>query len=330
MQLHSEFRALTRSKEGLARMLNLPNPKDGAYARVVPQDHATVLKATSCPATNLLFSELLKLAKSGPGTPQALPAVFKDHGLCMEDHDGVRYHVWEVERLFEPDDLDAMQLARVLGRARLTRAKPSNRTRTLRGADSLLEPLRNAVAQEQSRVPPQPTWDEHAQVAAALAVRTEGALHDAFVFLETFVREHRIELDLLTRGNILVDMFGQPVFSDPVCPAYGSESTRVPDVDLEATSAERECLVVEVPMELLPGLQVALRYRSTFAAPAAVLDQVAQECNELSLAYLRTGIADPQRLALERAPPRFVSVWSVPDVARRLREDRYVRLLQLQ
>jgi len=325
MHLHSDFRALMPSRSKVARLLNNPAHSDGAFARVVVLDPTTVIKATSCPATNLLFEELLSLAKTRGGPPQALPAVFKDLGTCVADHDNIPYRVWEVEHLFIGQDLVEMRHARVLGRHRLAKLKPGYQTRTARSSEPMLARLQDAVRQERSLLPPDLDWQGNAALASAMAVRTEGALREAFLFLESFVRRHEMELDLLTQGNLLLDLFGQPVFSDPVNPVMRMDDDVF--VPRPPRCASQECLVVEVPVALSDGLQVVLEHRSTFAMAPDSLSRVEQQCKDMGLSYQRLNWDDPRRLTLEQLKPRLTRIWDVPQAATRLKDGSYERLL---
>lgn len=319
MQLHSDFEALKPSKQNLARLLNRDNPCDGAYARVVPYSDATVLKATSCDATNLLFESLITAGRRKSDMPDALPAVLRDHGVCVADRDGIRYRVWEVERLFTPQDEQLRTFARVAGRKQIGVFKPSYRTRTTFDGAATLSDLVRALEAEQSLLSPAPTWADCAKLAAAMSVRTEGALRDAFVFLQSFVLTHRVELDMLTQGNLLLDMFGKPVLSDPV---NSPAQTLTPRFD-----PGQPCLVLTVPVELLPQFRVKTETRSTFPLAPAALDSLAQKCAEAEVPFAQVEWGSPEHSRLLRTKAVVVPLWDVPDAAKRLATDFYQSLL---
>lgn len=319
MRIHSDFKATKSSKKSLASKLNAAECQDGSFARVVPLNTYTVLKATSCPATNLLFQELLELHQAGKSVPGALPAVFKDHGTCVVDIDNIHYRVWEVERLYRVQE-SAMQLARTAqGRKVLAGYKPAYATRVSRLEAAMLEPLEKALKQEQSLLGTRTDWRACAQMASALSVRTAGSLREAFLFLEDFVWRHKVELDLLTRGNLLLDMFGQPVLSDPVATNFETEKEEV--APLEATP--QQCLVALAPVALERGFQVRLEYRSTFALGPQSLELAEKAAQEAGLCPQILSWDDPRRLKLLRTAPCARPLWEHPNAARHLRQGTY-------
>lgn len=319
MQLHSSFEALKPSKRGLARVLNREDPSDGAYARVIPLSEATVLKATSCSATNLLFETLLGLKKRRKHVPPALPAVLKDHGVCVKDADGIHYRVWEVERLFTEDQVQERTLARVSSRQLFAALKPDYENRTVLEGQALLGTLKNALRQEQSMLKGDLAWQSCASLAAAMAVRTDGHIREAFVFLHEFVLKHQVELDMLTQGNLLLDMFGQPVLSDPVNPADSDNEHRGP--------TDQVCLVVETPVAILPGFKVKVENRSTFGMSESDAERLGHQLSEHQVPWTMVSWSSPEHSALQRAPAKTVSLWSIPQAAKRLESDFYQRLL---
>lgn len=319
MRIHSDFKALKSSKKSLASKLNATECQDGSFARVVPLNTYTVLKATSCPATNLLFQELLNLHQSGKPVPAALPAVFKDHGICVADIENIRYRVWEVERLYRAQEGE-MQLARTAsGRKVLAQYKPAYATRVSRLEAPVLESLEKALQQEQSLLGTRTDWRACAQMASALAVRTTGVLREAFVFLEDFVWRHKVELDLLTRGNLLLDMFGQPVLCDPVCDNFEVKEEEGAPVE----TTPRQCLVALAPVALERGFQVRLEYRSTFALGPQALELAEKAAHEAGLAPQILPWEDPRRLKLLRSAPCARPLWEYPHAARHLRQGTY-------
>lgn len=319
MHLHSSFEALRPSRAQVARILNREDHFDGAFARVVPVSESVVLKATSCPATNLLFEEITALRRKSGAQLDALPAVLKDYGVSVQDVDRVQYRVWEVERLFHLEQSTEMAVARVRGRAALSKFKPTYRTRAPLSQGELLAPLQNAVSEERSRLPGDLHWTGCAQLASAMAVRTDGPLREAFLFLADFVSRHQVELDMLTQGNILLDLFGQPVLSDPVSSVWAP-------VPAEPAPA-MECLVLDVPIALEPGFQVRMEHRSTFGLAPEKLDALELRCQDLQVGYVRLPWGSSEQTRLQRLPSRTVSLWSVPSVANRLATEVYQGLL---
>lgn len=319
MHLHSSFEALRPSRVQVARILNREDHSDGAYARVVPMSETTVLKATSCVATNLLFEELSALRRQKKHSLEALPAVLKDYGVSVRDASGIQYRVWEVERLFSPDQAHEMAIARVAGRAGLSRFKPAYRKGVPLDSGALLAPLQSALEQERAQLPPDLHWSSCAQLAAAMSVRTEGPLREAFLFLGDFVHRHRVELDMLTQGNVLLDLFGQPVLSDPVTAVWHPAE--------QPQGPSQECLVLEVPVAILPGFQVKLEHRSTFGLPPDVLPELEKRCTLLQVPCTRVPWGSDTQSRLLQTPARIVSLWAVPDVAKRLATNLYQELL---
>jgi hypothetical protein len=319
MNLHSYFTATKPSKRGLAARLNQPEHQDGAYARVVVLDDYTVLKATSCPATNLLFEDLRALAKAGDPYPDALPAVFRDHGTCLTDSCGIPFRAWEVERLFRGGDADAMRRARINGRKSLAKLKPAYAKRVSRLEAPSMDALNQALRQEQSILGTRTGRQACTDLTGAMSVRTTGTLREGFLFLEEFVRRHELELDLLTQGNLLLDMFGQPVFSDPVSELFpvGESLARA------ASPVELHCLVAETPVELLSGFQVKTAYRSTFGLGEEALELAQAACRAAGLRPTRLRWDDPLRTQMLRKPAQVRTLWSMPEAPQRLREGIY-------
>lgn len=324
MRIHSEFRALRPKGAGVAKLLNGEEVFDGGFARVVVLDNYTVLKATSCAATNLLFTELRALAKTPNAYPEALPAVMRDYGECVYDQDGIHYRGWEVERLFAPEQTQDMSRARTCGKGRLSATKPGYARRTRQGSEPIHEQLNAAISREQSILPAAGSdWRACADLASALAVCTDGPVREGFLFLEDFVRRHKLQLDLLTRGNLMLDMFGQPVLSDPV-----TEPIPMDFLDRIHDEVEPQLtLVAEVPVSLEPELRTKLQYRSTFGLSEQALLDARQRLKDLGIEAVALATDNPERLKLLRQAPRLDSIWCLPAVAKNLRVNAYEKAI---
>lgn len=212
-----EYVPLGSSKVALrvSRLFNESPRHDGTYASVVVKDAYTVVKATCCQYTNLLFSELLREQQ----TTLALPIVFEKLPVKLLCQAGFEYSVWEVERLYEnPRSPDAYLAA--YSRTRKQKALSLRKTGFQRQS---VEDLRSRLAGIQRDVRSDPSWQASLYVAQAMTAQTQGVLSDTFRFLTKFIEKHQAALDLLTKGNILYDCYNQPVLSDPVSEAYEEE-----------------------------------------------------------------------------------------------------------
>lgn len=336
MKLHADFKPLAPGAVSLVRLLNeSPLSRDGAFSRIVPLDEVTVLKASSCTATNLLFDELRLLSKYGRA-PQALPIVLQDFGTVAQDRDGVQYRLWTVERLFDLSDEDGMRLARTSPLATLDKSRKSAGLRRRTATEDLLTALSKALTQEQAMAASsvsRSSWKTCARVASAMAVRTDGPLRKAFLFLESFIRRHQVELDLLTQGNILLDMHGQPVLSDPVCADWSGDPPAASPLDTPAGPAsdaepeeEQFYLLAQAPVALHPGFRLELRWQTSFGLNQERARQLAREYAALGLEPLVLAETDERRLALLQQPSEYVSGWNHPVLLRQFQADAYVSL----
>jgi len=312
---------ITPKGKRLAPLLLSKTAKDGGFARVVVLSDTTVLKATSCQATNLLFSELRAMEKAGQTVPSALPAAFRDHGECLMDSDRIRYRAWEIERLFEPNEQHLMQKARIRGQAQLEAVKSGYGKTMARLIEPLLGSLNQAIQREAARIPAGAGWKGSYQMASALAALTQGPLRDTFIFLEDFVQRHKVELDMLTRGNILLDMFGQPVLSDPVTNSFAHE-----EPISHSASPELWCLLAQAPQALLPEFRVKTQWRSTLGMTSQALVRVRRAFEAEGLRTRCFRWDDLERLALLKEPPQVQNLWDIPKEAELFRADRYDEL----
>lgn len=89
--------ACSRQAQSIAELFNQAPRFDGTYATVVIKDLRTVFKATCCSQTNLLLEALWQQKTA----ILALPMVFNKLPFEMSCQDGLRYQVWEIERLFD-------------------------------------------------------------------------------------------------------------------------------------------------------------------------------------------------------------------------------------
>lgn len=318
MRIHSEFFPLKKSAGWVARALNQPNIRDGAYARVGGLQESEVLKATICDATNALFESLLQCTKSGKAVPEALPAVFKRLGPVVRDDEDFKYTVWSVERLFSPGEEVAMRRARIANKSRYERLKPGYLLPGANLTPKRLHSLQRDLEEEQSDERSFCNWEGSADIALAMSLRTEGKLREAFKFLLEFVSTRQVELDLLTQGNIMLNMYGQPCLSDPVC-GVGDELPR--SKPLQGT-----CLAAMVPTTVRGATSVTVEPASTKPLPE-------QELAKLELSLGLMGL-EPQRFRWRSAAHRqFLSqgptvreLRSIPEVTNNLRADRYQQL----
>lgn len=314
MRLHNDLIAVSPRGRAMAKLLNHEAAQDGAYARVVPLTAFSVLKATSCDKTNALFERLFELGKTGT-VPAALPAVLKRHGPCLkmtESDGGAACHVWEVERLFGANQATEQTQARILGRRVLAKYKPDYSGTVVRLVDRCQEALSQALRDESQELQGT-TWLDSARLMAAMASRTEDPLRASFVFLERFVREEQAEIDLLQPSNILQDMFGRPVLSDPVAGLASPFSAPAEDAGF--------CAWAEVPVGLLPGFKVQLEVRSSLNVEKATALLVADRIRALGLACTVGKWGDVAHQAALHQAPRVEPLWHMPKAAELLRNS---------
>ncbi len=314
MKVHGEFTALTSKGTRYAELLNADDVRDGAFARVIVLSETEVLKATCCPATNLLFDELVALRERGVAVPECLPAVMARHGARMTDADGMTYRLWTVERLFAAGDLPGMRRARVLGKEQLSAFKPAYRQRLSRFIAADTSALMAALEEEQRYCTRPGTWQGCADIALAMGLRTEGPMRATFLFLNEFVTRHELELDLLTQGNILLDMFGRPCLSDPVAELCEPEPTSV--------LHPGTCLVARIPVSV-SGVRMRM-------APWSSLPMQPADRQELAEQLLQLGLTTQELEWNSEAHRRFMaqpavdeSIWALPDVAKHVRANAY-------
>lgn len=175
------------------------------------------------------------------------------------------------------------------------------------------------------------SWKFSARVASAMAVRTDGPLRKAFLFLESFIRRHQVELDLLTQGNILLDMHGQPVLSDPVCADW---SEAMPDLGAHPSSGNSKAdqseelfyLLAQAPVALHPGFKMELRWQSSFGLPKERAQELVSSYRDLGLEPLVLAESDERRLALLQQPAELVSGWSQGVLLKHFQADAYLSL----
>lgn len=224
-----------KNKRWLETLLADSLAMEGTYARVIPLDMYRVVKLTTCPASNELFNELARLSRLG-NAPGALPAVLEPLGICAVDSDGFEYQGWVIERLFHPDDLTGQQLARIYGAAPLSKAKPYYKSQAYHSINvTVINKLQARLREESRLLRDSATAIDHAHVALEMAAATTGELKNAFALLAQLINRTCHGLDLLTAGNILTNMWGQPVLGDPIAPGCdmfypesGGEEVRTP------------------------------------------------------------------------------------------------------
>lgn len=320
MHLHGDFKGVTPAGVRLARALNQSTALDGAYARVIPVSAYSVLKATSCSMTNALFSRLHELSNAG-SAPLGLPAVLRRHGACVrmaEADGGALCQVWEVERLFAASDEAGRAQARVLGRKAIGRAKPEY----LRAVVRLVERCETAVfaaVTEEASLLAGTTWEDSARLMTAMTSRTEGSIRDAFLFLEQFIRELKAEADLLNPSNMLLDMFGRPVLSDPVAEQAAPYA--------RPEELTQFCAVALVPTALLPSFQVQLEPKSTLGLSKEAAVSAAEELKALGLSTSVMSWGTPEHAQTLRRGQQVASLWSMPKAAQLIENPAVISAL---
>lgn len=314
MKVHGEFTALTSRGIRYAELLNSDDVRDGAFARVVMLSDTEVLKATCCPATNLLFDELIALREQNQPVPECLPAVLQRHGAQLTDADGMTYRLWTVERLFASDDTPGMRRARVLGKEKLSAIKPAYRQRLSRFIAGDTQALVAALEEEQRYCTRPGTWQGCADIALTMGLRTEGPMRATFLFLNEFVTRHELELDLLTQGNVLHDMFGRPCLSDPVAELCDPEQT--------SSLHPGTCLVARIPVSV-SGIRMCVQPWSSL--PMQLSDRVAlaQQLQQLGVETQELEWNSDAHRRFMAQPAADESIWALPDVAKHVRTNAY-------
>lgn len=194
---------------------------DGAYSRVFAKSEYQALKVTCCKATITMMRELYELAQ-GKAVPLHLPLIYECLGPVATDADGLTFHGFIIERLFEPEQYRDRLLARQAMRAAGIQDRGCrNITLTVDESWQRFSSVRESLDQawdEHYRFE-RAGWSESATLAGYVASFNEVCLLDAgptFTFLETFVVDTRYELDLNAKGNLLVSAYGLPILADPV------------------------------------------------------------------------------------------------------------------
>lgn len=197
---------LTPLNARAARWLELPLLASGSFSQVFDHGPCEVLKVTCCPATK----ELLALAVR----PAGLPRLVRRLGPVAQDIDGLIYEGYILERLFSPD-----RWAQDSTRARVLVTSEAAK----RGARSpvLCQPGQQDLARLLDlvrRLQPGPLDPAEAQAEFCLAMAgcADAELRETFLALAGQVQRYNWGMDLLSRGNVLLDAFGRIRFGDPV------------------------------------------------------------------------------------------------------------------
>lgn len=322
MRLHGAFYALKPAAQHLENWLNGEQVFDGAYSRVVPLAPHSVLKATLCEPTNLLLKTLAKKRPTVRGSGSlALPVVLESHGLAVRDDDGLDYTCWTLERLFSPDDYDGMRHARVYGRESLARFKPSYRGRYCHLHTDEVNKVQEQLTKQQARWGHENGWEACAHIALAMSLQSTGELKETFLFLQKFVTTHKVALDLLTRGNLLVNLFGEVTLSDPVCESDESLQPR------EICRANQICLSAWVPAAM-DGLNLSVMPMSTGPLSADMAAAKAAQMQHLGITPMTMSWGSPEHVAFLGEPPKTAKAWSYDNAVRRLRDQLYQKLFE--
>lgn len=322
MRLHGAFYALKPAAQPMVNLLNSDEVFDGAYSRVVPFAPHAVLKATICEPTNRLLSALAKRKPTARGPRSlALPAVIESHGLAARDDDGLEYTCWTLERLFSPYDHEGMRHARVCGRETLTRFKPSYQERYCHLHTEEVSKVQDKLAKQQAIWGHENGWEACAHIALAMSLQSTGELKDTFLFLQKFVTTHKVALDLLTRGNLLVNLFGEVTLSDPVCE---SDEHLQPN---GVCQANQICLSAWVPAAI-DGLNLSVMPMSTGPLSAEIATAKAAQMQHLGLKPISMNWGSPEHVAFLGEAPKQAKAWSYNNAVRRLRDQLYQKLFE--
>jgi len=321
MRLHGTFYPLKPAARQLVEALNADVAFDGAYSRVVETSAYTVLKVTNCEPTNLLLRALKSRANK---TELALPAVISSHGLIATDGT-FKYTGWTLERLFSVDDSNSMRQARAAGRRTLAQIKPDYAQRYTAQSQQQLHYVQSWLKEFQVRWGHENSAHSCMHIALAMSLKTEGALKETFMYLHNFVKKHRAGLDMLTRGNILANMFGELVLSDPVC--AGDESLPAQDNQESCcnSAVTAYCLAAMRPVRCV-GLQVYVAPSSTLPLEKDALESRRWVMGEMGLepVLLRWGSAE--HLAFLGQPTKVEDIWGYPQAAKRVSLGDYQAL----
>lgn len=320
MRLHGTFYELKPAGKPLVKLLNGDTVFDGAYSRVAPFGPHVVLKATMCEPTNLLLRALHR-RKSMDATSLALPGVLAYHGPLATDDDGLEYTGWTLERLFEPDDYEGMRHARAVGREALTRVKPSYAQRFCHLRTEQISTVRERLLEFQKTWGHENGWEACAHIALSMSLHTEGDLKKTFLFLQKFVTTHKVALDLLTRGNLLVNLFGEVTLSDPVCESDESLQPR------EICRANQICLSAWVPASM-DGLNLSVMPMSTGPLSADTAKAKAAQMQHLGITPITMSWGSPEHVAFLGEPPKTAKAWSYDNAVRRLRDQLYRKIFE--
>lgn len=258
---------LTPLNARAARWLELPLLASGSFSQVFDHGPCEVLKVTCCPATK----ELMAL----PSRPAGLPRLVRRLGAVAKDVDGLTYEGYILERLFSPD-----QWAKESVRARVLASNEANK-RGARGP-ALCRSEEQDLARLMSLVgglQPDPLDPVEAQFDFCLAMAgcTDGQLRDTFLALATQVRQHNWGMDLLTRGNVLLDAFGRIRFGDPV-----GEVPPARERDQSGPPPTLAWAVALLPLRQ-KGLKVDARWFAASSASAAEAEARTASCHSLGL-----------------------------------------------
>lgn len=325
MRIHESMRPLPAAPEWIAASFETSVARDGGFSRVVPISAFSVLKMTCCRATEALLTELWEHTKRGEPIPEGLPAVLDYHGLVAEDDDGFVYSGWTLERLFDSPDDKALLAARALGRDEIGRVKSGYRKRLSRtparkaGIDGLRDLMRRERHLHQS-----PHAVCQKKLAFHMALNTSNGLKDAFLYLSRFMQKQNSALDLLTQGNIMVNMFGDPVLGDPIC--ENSYESAPADLLSQSGPFGGWAVTCKVPYSV-QGLTVNVAPSSSLSLSREKAELLAERLEALGATPLvvQYGSIEHQRTMTSAAEE--ASVWSWKNVLDNLRNNAYERLL---
>jgi len=325
LRIHDTLQPLMRTPRALKELMEdrTAHLGDGGFARVLRLSPARVVKLTSCAASIALLDELYAQQQER-ATASALPVVFRRFGPLAEDADGIRFHGYELERLFPPGQLDAMREARSCPEDAPKQRRQQQPVRYGNQAYWRFERLRRRIQQAQARHirGEAPAWQECLNVAGELASERDSfAAEVAFGWLERFIERHRVELDLLAGGNVLLSAWGSPVLADPVA-VMAFEPVPQDEAPVAGSGAEQNmhALLVE-RVQSIRGANARLQWHTAGQFDS---QEIAQARAKVLLASdvrcVRTQVAgwrsETHRRLMQDEAEREVAVWSLQESVR--------------
>lgn len=326
MRIHDTLQPLSHAPIGLKALMadTAAWLGDGGYARVLALSPARVLKLTSCTASVALLDALAADTRARR-RPAALPAVFRRYGPVAADADGQTFHGYELERLFAPDELAAMRIARVCSDEAAPERRGACAARHAAQTHRRFARSRERFEREQARYirGMQPAWQECLALAGALASERDAfGTEAAFGWLERFIGEHRVELDLLSQGNLLMSAWGEPVLADPVAVQAFEPAGEQQQGQLVAANAQPPAFAVLLErVHACHGFETRLRWYTegpfeTLQDAQARRDALLGRDTDVVSTEVVAWRSREHRERMHARPTRTVPLWSLPPGAR--------------